>query len=76
MESSGTAENPHGMIKHREKEQYYKGNGQWTADKSQAMQFENLSSVVSEAQRYGLGDTCEFVVEVHGQIGFRVLLPL
>ncbi len=76
MEVSGRGESPKGMIRNRKTEQYYKGNGEWTLDKSQAMQFENLSSVVNEAQKYGMTDTCEFVVEVDGQVGFRVLLPL
>ena len=76
MESPGTGAGPKGMIRHRETEQFYKGNGQWTADKREAMQFENLSSVVSEAQKYSLTSACEFVVEIHGQIGFRVMLPL
>lgn len=40
------------------------------------MQFEHLSHVVSEAQKFGLEGCSEFVVEVNGQIGFRVLLPL
>ena len=65
-----------GMIRHRQTEQYYKGDGRWTTDASEAMQFENLSNVVSEAQKFGLGDCCEFVVELDGQIGFRVRLPL
>jgi len=64
------------MIRHRQTGQYYKGNGQWTADASQAMQFENLSNVVSEAQKHDLDGCSEFVVELNGQIGFRVLLPL
>lgn len=64
------------MLRHRETGQYYQGEGKWTTDASKAMQFENLSRVVSEAQRFGLEGCSEFVVEVNGQIGFRVLLPL
>jgi len=64
------------MIKHRETGQYYKGDGQWTTDATQAMQFESLSNVVAEAQKFGLEGRSEFVVEVDGKIGFRVLLPL
>lgn len=64
------------MIRHRQTGQYYKGEGQWTSNVSQAMQFEHLSHVVSEAQKFGLEQCSEFVVEVNGQIGFRVLLPL
>jgi len=66
-----------GMIRHRETDQYYKGNGQWTSRTREAMRFENLSAVVSEAQKYGLDNgCCEFVVEMSGMIGFRVRLPL
>ena len=65
-----------GMIRHRETEKYYKGEGQWTSEPREAMQFESLTEVVSEAQRFGLKSSCEFVVEVGGQIGFRALLPL
>ena len=64
------------MIRHRETGQYYKGEGQWTADVSQARQFENLSDVVHEAQKFGFERCSEFVVEVGGKIGFRVQLPL
>ena len=77
MESSGKGAGPlKGMIRHRETEQYYKGKGQWTADPHEAMQFENISAVVTEAKRANLENSCEFVVELNGQIGFRVLLPL
>ena len=64
------------MIRHRETGQYYQGAGQWTADTRQAMQFENLSDVVSEARKAGIETCSEFVVEVDGQIGLRILLPL
>jgi len=40
-----------------------------------AMQFETLSRVVSEAQRFGIEGCSEFIVELNGQIGFRALLP-
>jgi hypothetical protein len=77
MESPGTDKGPiKGMIRHRETEQFYQGNGKWTADLHQAMQFENLAEVVEEAKRHNLNHCCEFVVQVNGQIGFRVLLPL
>lgn len=76
MERSGTGASLKGMIRHRETEEYYKGEGQWTSDKSEAMQFENLSNVVNEAHKYDLERCCEFVVEIDGQVGFRVLLPL
>ena len=65
-----------GMIRHRETGQYYKGEGKWTPESSRAKQFENLSEVVSEAQKYGLEHSIEFVVEVGGKIGFRIRLPL
>ncbi len=64
------------MIRNRETGKYYKGEGQWTSDSSHALHFENLSQVVSEAQKFGLEGCSEFVVELNGQIGFRVLLPL
>ena len=64
------------MIRHRETEKYYQGNGNWTSEMKEAMQFENLTQVVSEVQKFCLKGSCEFVVEVGGQIGFRVLLPL
>jgi hypothetical protein len=64
------------MVRHRETGQYYKGEGKWTPDVSQARQFENLSDVVREAQKFGFESSSEFVVEVGGKIGFRVLLPL
>ncbi len=77
MESTGKGAGPvKGMIRHRETGQYYKGEGQWTSDARQAMQFENLSNVVSEAQKFNLEGCSEFVVELDGQIGFRLLLPL
>ena len=65
-----------GMIRHRETEKFYKGEGHWTSEIREAKQFESLTQVVAEAQRFGLKGSCEFVVEAGGQIGFRVLLPL
>lgn len=64
------------MIRHRETEKYYQGQGRWTSDVRQAMQFENLSGAFSEAQAHGLSGPCEFVVLVDGRIGFRVLLAI
>jgi hypothetical protein len=64
------------MIRHRETGEYYRGEGKWTSDPREAVQFENLSLVVTEAQRQGLEGCAEFVVELDGKIGFRVLLPL
>jgi len=77
MEKQGTGSGPlKGMIRNLETEKYYKGEGNWTSDVQAAMQFETLTQVVSEAQRFGFKGSCEFVVEAGGQIGFRVLLPL
>jgi hypothetical protein len=77
VETSGKGSGPiKGMIRHLETGQYYRGEGQWTSDSNKAMQFENLSNVVSEAQKFNLEGCSEFVVELNGQIGFRVLLPL
>jgi hypothetical protein len=75
VENSWTGSSPiKGMIKHRETGHYYKGEGQWTPVAGQAMQFENLSDVVNEARKFGFEGISEFVVEVGGKIGFRVLL--
>jgi len=77
MESPGAGPGPvKGMIRHRETEKYYKGEGQWTSESGEAMYFETLTEVVDEAQRFGLKGSCEFVVPIGGQIGFRVLLAL
>ncbi len=77
MERSRTGTGPvKGMIRHRDTEKYYKGEGQWTSEIGQAKQFESLTQVVAEVQRFGLKGSCEFVVEAGGQIGFRVFLPL
>jgi hypothetical protein len=64
------------MIRHRETEQYYKGEGKWTSASIEAMPFDSLSKAAQEAQRSGLAGPCEYLVVVGGQIGFRVLLPV
>jgi hypothetical protein len=76
MESSGQGDRPKGMIRHRETGQYYKGAGKWTSEANEAVQFDNLSMVVSETKKHRLEGCCEFVVELHGEIGFRALLSL
>jgi hypothetical protein len=65
-----------GVIKHRKTEEYYKGEGQWTPDVQQAMEFQSLSRVVEEAHRYGIKDCCEFIMRLAKLPGFIVLLPL
>ena len=76
MESSGAGKCPKGMIRHRQTGQYYRGEGTWTAQAHEAMRFDDLSHVMTEVQKYALEGSSEFVVELNGQIGFRVLLPL
>lgn len=76
MESSETGLGPaRGKIRHRETQQFYKGQGQWAGDSNDAMLFEGVTDAAHEAQRAGLKGPCEYVVEVGGQIGFRMLLP-
>ena len=66
-----------GMIRHCETDQFYKGNGHWTSTTREAMRFDNLSTVASEAKKHGLDKgCCEYVVEVNGTIGLRIKLPL
>ena len=74
MESLGD-KGARGLIRHRTTGQYYRGDGQWTNNVQEAMQFESLSRVVSEAQRFGIEGCSEFIVELNGRIGFRALLP-
>ena len=76
MESLGAGDGPKGMIRHRETDKYYKGAGEWTFEVGEAMQFDGLTAVEKEAQKYHLQGSCEFIVELHGQIRFRVLLSL
>jgi len=76
MESSGTEPGPtRGTIRHRETHRFYKGQGEWSPDSSDAMVFKGIADAALEAQRAGLVGPCEYVVEVGGQIGFSVLLP-
>ena len=65
-----------GIIRHRETEHYYKGEGKWTSAVVDAMSFVSLGEAAQEAQRSGLVGPCEYLVEVGGQVGFRVLLPV
>jgi sugar phosphate isomerase/epimerase len=69
-------EQPRGVIKHRKTEEYYKGEGKWTPDEEDAMEFDSLSRVAEEAQRYGIKDCCEFIMKLAALPGFLVLLPL
>lgn len=75
MESSGTSERTKGKIRHRETQQFYKGQGEWSRDSREAMLFQGVADAALEAQSVGLTGPCEYVVEIGGQIGFRVLLP-
>jgi len=65
-----------GVIRHRETDKYYQGNGNWTPDVEQAMEFENLLDLVEEAKRFNIRDCCEFILKVAGQSNFTVFLPL
>jgi hypothetical protein len=76
MESSGADHGPKGMILNRESEEYYRGNGEWSHHARDAMQFDSLENALVEARQFNLARGCEFVVELNGKIGFRVLLPI
>ena len=65
-----------GVIKHRATDEYYLGEGKWTADEEFAMEFLSVSKVIEEAQRYGIKDCCEFIVRLAKFPGLTVFLPL
>jgi hypothetical protein len=65
-----------GIIRHRTTQEYYAGSGNWTNIEEQAMAFNSLTSVVAEAQKYGIHDCCEFMVSLAGRPGFTISLPL
>ncbi len=69
-------EQARGVIRHRTTDEYYKGEGEWTADETLAMEFQSLSKVIEEAQRYGIKDCCEFIVRLARLPGFAMFLPL
>ncbi len=65
-----------GVIRDRTTDEYYKGEGKWTPDEKLAMEFQSLSKVIEEAQRYGIKDCCEFIVRLARLPGFAMFLPL
>lgn len=65
-----------GVIKHRQTEQYYAGDGGWTEDKEEAKVFKSLSALVDEALKYNIRDCCEFILAYDENPGFDVYLPL
>jgi len=65
-----------GIVRHRETEKYYMGNGEWTTDVEQAMEFESLLQLAEEAQQYNIRDCCEFILKFSGEANFAVFLPL
>jgi hypothetical protein len=76
MESSGTVPEPvKGMIRQWETAKYYKGQGEWTSELNEALRFRDMTEAMQEAQRAGLTGPCEYVVQLAGEIGFRVLMP-
>lgn len=65
-----------GIIKHRQTEQFYLGEGQWTPALDLAMEFKTLSALVEEARKYNIKDCCEFIVRFEDQPEFSIMLPL
>lgn len=65
-----------GVIRHRATEEYYAGSGRWTSVAGEAMDFDSLTGVVAEAQKYGIHDCCEFMVTLAGHPGLTLSLPL
>lgn len=65
-----------GVIKHRQTEEYYAGDGRWTPDQEQAMVFRSLSALADEALKHNIKDCCEFVLNYEEEPGFNVYLPL
>jgi len=65
-----------GIIRHRTTQEYYAGSGRWTSIPGEAMSFESLTGVVTEANKYGIHDCCEFMVSLPGRPGFTISLPL
>ena len=64
-----------GVVKHRTTEEYYAGQGEWTADQAAAMQFGSLSQLAEEADRYQIKDCCEFIVQFGGS-DVAIYLPI
>jgi hypothetical protein len=65
-----------GIIRHRETEKYYTGDGQWATEPDEAMKFTSLGALVEEARKYNIKDCCEFILNLVGQPGYKVFLPM
>jgi hypothetical protein len=65
-----------GVIRHRTTEEYYAGSGRWTSIPGEAMAFDSLTGVLTEAQKHGIHNCCEFMVTVPDHPGFTISLPL
>jgi len=65
-----------GVIRHRENDKYYVGQGQWSDDEEQAMEFKNLLDVAAEVTKYHIRDCCEFILRLVGRPDLTVFLAL
>ena len=65
-----------GIIKHRETEKYYIGEGRWAVAEDDAMKFTSIHEVADEARKYNIKDCCEFILRLVGRPGMVVMLPL
>jgi len=65
-----------GIIKHRDSEKYYAGEGRWATGEQEAMEFTSIHEVADEARKYNIRDCCEFILRMIGQPGMTVFLPL
>jgi hypothetical protein len=65
-----------GIIKHRDTEKFYAGQGRWASEEQQAMRFTSIHDVADEARKYNIRDCCEFILRMIGQPGMVIFLPL
>jgi len=65
-----------GIIRHRETGEYYAGAGGWAPEASAAFYFESLSDAMTEAQKYGIHDCCEYMVSLPQSPDLSVSLPI
>jgi hypothetical protein len=65
-----------GFIRHRDSEQYYRGNGEWTGEVRLAKVFDSFADVVAEADKYQIKDCCEFVVQFGERKEMNLFLPI
>ena len=64
------------VIKHRETEKYYAGNGSWTDQSDSAMEFYDLITLAEEVSKYQIRDCCEVILSYDKEPGFNVYLPI